>query len=319
MLDGPRQHIGDGLDPPVRVPGKAGEVFFGPFRPEVVEHQERVEERELAVPECPVEPDAGTFDTKRLVSGPAAADLKSSAPRQFRRLNSALDQARAASIAKDQVALGSAQGEAIAALRFGAYRTALAMTEADRPERAKAWLQVRDFRPTTRYSRPAVEATDALNSLADGDMTPEEAATLVNKDLLDTYQARVRIGLEAAATAEDPARVINIGSLAGRMGGFETGLGYSASKGGINALTMGFARQLAPLNINVNAVCPGTTETPITREFTPEALEKLYARVPLGRLGKPEDVAAAVAYLASDDAAFVTGVLLDVNGGMYMG
>jgi len=115
------------------------------------------------------------------------------------------------------------------------------------------------------------------------------------------------------------ARVINIGSLAGRMGGFETGLGYSASKGGINALTMGFARQLAPLNINVNAVCPGTTETPITREFTPEALEKLYSRVPLGRLGKPEDVAAAVAYLASDDAAFVTGVLLDVNGGMYMG
>lgn len=114
-------------------------------------------------------------------------------------------------------------------------------------------------------------------------------------------------------------RVINISSLAGRMGGFETGLGYSASKGGILALTMGFARQLAPLGINVNAVCPGTTETPITREFSPEAMEKLYARIPLRRLGKPEDVAAAVAYLASDDAAFVTGELLDVNGGMYMG
>ena len=147
------------------------------------------------------DPDAGTFETEGLVTGPAAVELKASAPGQFRQLNSALDRARAASIARDQVALGSAQGEAIAALRFGAYRTALAMTEANRPERAKAWLQVRDFRPTTRYSRPAVEATDALNSLAEGDMTPEEAATLVDKDLLDTYQARVRIGLEAAATA----------------------------------------------------------------------------------------------------------------------
>lgn len=114
-------------------------------------------------------------------------------------------------------------------------------------------------------------------------------------------------------------RVINMSSLAGRMGGFETGLGYSASKGGILALTMGFARQLSPFGINVNAVCPGTTETPITKEFSAEAMQKLHARIPLGRLGKPEDVAAAVAYLASDDAAFVTGLLLDVNGGMYMG
>jgi 3-oxoacyl-[acyl-carrier protein] reductase len=115
------------------------------------------------------------------------------------------------------------------------------------------------------------------------------------------------------------ARVINIGSLAGRMGGFETGLAYSASKGGINALTMGLARQLSPFKINVNAVCPGTTETPITQAFTPEAMERLLTRIPLGRLGQPADMAAAVAFLASDDAAFITGLLMDVNGGMYMG
>ena len=115
------------------------------------------------------------------------------------------------------------------------------------------------------------------------------------------------------------ARVINISSLAGRMGGFETCLAYSASKGGINALTMGFARQLAPFGINVNAVCPGTTETKITQAFTPEQMERLYTRIPLRRLGKPEDHAAAVAFLASDDAAFITGLLMDVNGGMYMG
>lgn len=115
------------------------------------------------------------------------------------------------------------------------------------------------------------------------------------------------------------ARVINTSSLAGRMGGFETCLAYSASKGGINALTMGFARQLAPFGINVNAVCPGTTETPITKAFSEEAMARLLTRIPLGRLGKPEDMAGAVAFLASDDAAFITGLLMDVNGGMYMG
>ena len=114
-------------------------------------------------------------------------------------------------------------------------------------------------------------------------------------------------------------RVINTSSLAGRMGGFETCLAYSASKGGINALTMGLARQLAPFGINVNAVCPGTTETKITQAFTQEQMERLYTRIPLRRLGKPEDHAAAVAFLASDDAAFITGLLMDVNGGMYMG
>ena len=95
-------------------------------------------------------------------------------------------------------------------------------------------------------------------------------------------------------------------------------MAYSASKGGINAITMGMARQLAKFHINVNAVCPGTTETPITKAFSDEAMARLLTRIPLGRLGKPEDMAAAVAFLASDDAAFITGHMLDVNGGMHM-
>lgn len=114
------------------------------------------------------------------------------------------------------------------------------------------------------------------------------------------------------------ARVINTSSLAGRMGGFETCMAYSASKGGINAITMGLARQLAPYKITVNAVCPGTTETPITKAFSDEAMERLLTRIPLGRLGKPDDIAAAFAFLASDDASFITGHMLDVNGGMHM-
>ena len=172
-------------------------------------------------------------------------------------------------------------------------------------------------------------AAQALGGL---DIVVNNAGILHNTSILETTEAQwdriMAVNLKSVFFMVQQAipflkeskfaRVINISSLAGRMGGFETGLGYSASKGGILALTMGFARQLAPFGINVNAVCPGTTETPITKEFTPEAMEKLYARIPLGRLGKPEDTAAAVAYLASDDAAFVTGLLLDVNGGMYM-
>jgi 3-oxoacyl-[acyl-carrier protein] reductase len=179
--------------------------------------------------------------------------------------------------------------------------------------------------------------TEAVKSAAQAlgglDIVVNNAGILHNTSILETTEAQwdrimavnlksvffmVQQAIPFLKQSKSP-RVINISSLAGRMGGFETGLGYSASKGGILALTMGFARQLAPFGINVNAVCPGTTETPITKEFTPEAMEKLYARIPLGRLGKPEDTAAAVAYLASDDAAFVTGLLLDVNGGMYMG
>ena len=114
-------------------------------------------------------------------------------------------------------------------------------------------------------------------------------------------------------------RVINIGSLAGRMGGFETCMAYTASKGAVCALTMGLARQLAPYQITVNAVCPGTTETPITKAFSDEAMASLLTRIPLGRLGQPTDTAAAVAFLASDEAGWITGVQLDVNGGMYMG
>ncbi len=114
-------------------------------------------------------------------------------------------------------------------------------------------------------------------------------------------------------------RIINISSLAGRMGGFETGLAYTASKGGINALTYGLASRLAPYGITVNAVCPGTTETDIIQCWTEEQVSSLKSRVPLNRLGKPEDIASAVAYLASEEAGYITGLLMDVNGGIYFG
>jgi 3-oxoacyl-[acyl-carrier protein] reductase len=114
-------------------------------------------------------------------------------------------------------------------------------------------------------------------------------------------------------------RVINISSTAGRMGGIENSMSYTASKGGLCAITRGIARQLAPFKITVNAVCPGPTRTPITDAYTEEELRNLNSKNLLGRLGEPEEMAAAICYLASEEAAYVTGSMLDINGGFWMG
>ena len=103
------------------------------------------------------------------------------------------------------------------------------------------------------------------------------------------------------------------------MGGFENGMAYSASKGGIIALTYGLARRLAGKGITVNCIAPGTIESDMSAARSPETLEKLKQRFPLGRFGTPEEVAAAACYFASDEAGFTTGSVLDVNGGLFMG
>lgn len=114
-------------------------------------------------------------------------------------------------------------------------------------------------------------------------------------------------------------RIINISSVAGQMGSYASGMSYVASKGGILSLTYGMSRRLAPMGITVNAVCPGTIETDIIRQWTPEKIHELESRIPVGRLGKAEDIASAVAYLAQEETDFITGEAVSVNGGMYCG
>lgn len=114
-------------------------------------------------------------------------------------------------------------------------------------------------------------------------------------------------------------RIINISSLAGRMGGFSTGCAYSTSKAAILGMTMCIARKVAKNNITVNAIAPGTTESELIKGFTPEELKKLEESIPVGRLGKPENIAETVVFLASEVASFITGAVIDVNGGMFMG
>ena len=114
-------------------------------------------------------------------------------------------------------------------------------------------------------------------------------------------------------------RIINISSTAGRMGGVENSMSYSASKGGVCAITKGIARQLGKYHITVNAVCPGPTATDIVKTYTKEELENLNSKILLGRLGDPKEIAAAVCFLASEQSGYITGAMIDVNGGFWIG
>jgi 3-oxoacyl-[acyl-carrier protein] reductase len=111
--------------------------------------------------------------------------------------------------------------------------------------------------------------------------------------------------------------IINLTSVVGEMGNGGQAA-YSASKAGLIGLTKSVARELASRNIRVNAVSPGFIGTDMTSHLEGETREKMMAAIPLGRLGSPEDVANAVLFLASDSAAYITGEVLKVNGGMYM-
>ncbi len=146
-------------------------------------------------------------------------------------------------------------------------------------------------------------------------MKPEEWHAVIETNLSSLYRvckACVRGMMKARY-----GRIVNITSVVG-VSGNAGQTNYSAAKAGMIGFTKSLAQEIGARGITVNAVAPGFIDTDMTRELPEAQRKQLLAAIPLGRLGDPDDIAAAVAFLASDDAGYVTGTTLHVNGGMYM-
>jgi 3-oxoacyl-[acyl-carrier protein] reductase len=143
---------------------------------------------------------------------------------------------------------------------------------------------------------------------------------------LERWEKAVRVNLTgtylccraALPHLAEGGRIVNLSSNLAKQGSTQ-GAHYAAAKAGIIGFTRSLARELAPRKITVNAVAPGPTETDIIASDTPEKRAERLRMIPLGRVGRPEEIAAAVAYFLSEGAAFTTGAVLDVNGGLFMG
>jgi len=146
-------------------------------------------------------------------------------------------------------------------------------------------------------------------------MKPEDWDAVVATNLTSAYST-VRAVLKTMVRQRS-GRIINMASVVGQSGNAGQA-NYAASKAGLIGFTKALALEVASRGITVNAVAPGMIDTQMTRSISGAAQEEWAAKIPLQRLGTPEDVASAVAFLASDEASYITGHVLAVNGGMYM-
>ncbi len=118
--------------------------------------------------------------------------------------------------------------------------------------------------------------------------------------------------------AKKSGKIISIASAAGKIGGLAAGAHYAASKAGVICFTKSLALQSAPYKINVNSVCPGPTKTEMTDAWGEETNDAFAVRIPFKEYAQPADIAEAILFLASDKAKYITGEILDVNGGLVM-
>lgn len=208
---------------------------------------------------------------------------------------------------------------------------ALEATAADiRGSGAKAMAWTLDVTRREDVRRVAGEVVKAFGRI---DILVSNAAVGKPMPFLDTTDADLQrvlevnlngvfvVGQEVARlmVKQGAGRIVNVGSLAAHTGN-DRQSAYAAAKGGVDALTRVMAFELSPLGVSVNAVSPGPIETELAKNMlTPATRFAREVRVPLGRLGKPEEVAATIAFLASPDAAYVNGAVIVIDGGLLTG
>ncbi len=147
-------------------------------------------------------------------------------------------------------------------------------------------------------------------------MKDNEWADIIETNLTSIF--RVSKACLRGMMKAQKGRIINVGSVVGATGN-PGQANYAASKSGMVGFTKSLAREVGSRNITVNTVAPGFIDTDMTRELSEEQRSALLGNIPLGRLGGPDEIAKAVLFLASDDASYITGETLHVNGGMFMG
>lgn len=186
-------------------------------------------------------------------------------------------------------------------------------------------MDVADAEQVKAGFKQVFEKFDRLDILVNNAAVTRDGLALRMKQ--DDWDAVVRTNLTGAHFCIQQAlhpmmrartgRIINISSIVAQMGNAGQA-NYVAAKAGLIGLTKAIAIEIASRNITVNAVAPGFIETPMTEVLSDKVKEELKTRIPLGRMGTPRDVAAAIVFLASDEAGYITGHVLDVNGGMYL-
>ncbi len=191
-----------------------------------------------------------------------------------------------------------------------------------------------DHREIDRVLRPRLKDLDAPDILVNGvGISPKSdargSAWRTWEMPIEQWQQVLDVNLTAyfycsqivlpRMIARRAGRIVNIASLAARTGGYVAPAHYVATKAGVLGLTKIMAKETGPFGITVNAINPGRIDTPMIHDVSEEVNQSYVARIPLGRLGQPDDVASVVLFLASDLADYLTGTAVEVNGGLYMG